>query len=59
MSINNKPIVVLVYLQHAGWFFPPVWKMELLEYSEMLPKNKPQRQQAGGCRGQGKEVTAS
>lgn len=48
MSINNKPIVILVYLQHAGWFFfPPVLKMELLESSEMLPKNKPQRQTAG------------
>lgn len=23
MSINNKPIVILVYLQYAGWFFPP------------------------------------
>lgn len=47
MSINNKPIVILVYLQHAGWFFSPVLKMELLESSEMLPKNKPQRQTAG------------
>lgn len=28
-------------------FFPPDWKMELLEYSEMLPKNKPQRQTTG------------
>jgi hypothetical protein len=28
-------------------FFFPVWKTELLQSSDMLPKNKPQRQTAG------------
>lgn len=59
MSINNKPIVVLVYLQHAGWFFFPQFGKWNYWNTQKCYLKINQRQQAGGCPGQGKEVTAS
>lgn len=56
MSINNKPIVILVYLQHAGFPHPTpqcgkwnCWNPQKC----YLKINHRDRQQSGGCQGQG------
>lgn len=55
VSINNKPIVILVYLQHVNVFFFQFGKWNCWNLQKCYLKiNHRDRQQAGGCQGQGK-----
>lgn len=55
MSINNKPIVSLVYLQCANGFFFQFGKWNCWNpWKCYLKINHRGRQQAGGCQRQGK-----